>query len=300
LVWVDRSGHEELVGVPNRAYVYARLSPDASKIALDIRGLENDIYVWDVLRHGPLTRLTSDPGVNRGAPWSLDGRRVAFSMEREGQENIYWQQADGSGVPEQLTDGPTSKYPNSFTADRLLYTEPSSPPFHLWSLDLKSKHAEALLPGPQSQGNAEVSPDGHWLAYESDESKRLEVYVRPFPNVDAGRWQVSTDGGSRPTWLKNGRELYYQVGSSGDAATKIMAVSVETGTTPHLGIPHVVVEGPYLSPLAGRPYDVTADGKRFLMIKAAEPPRSTTTSPQPQLMVVLNWSEELKQRVPTK
>jgi serine/threonine-protein kinase len=299
LVWVDRSGREEPVGVPNRTYVYARLSPDASKIALDIRGQQSDIWVWDVLRPG-LTRLMSDPGIHRGAVWSPDGRRVAFEMERDGQENIYWQLADGSGVPEPLTDGPIAKYPTSFTVDRLLFAEPASPPYDLWSLDLKSKRADVLLHGPQSESNAEVSPDGHWLAYESDESKRPEVYIRPFPKIDTGRWMVSTEGGSRPAWLKNGRELYYQMGPTADGVTKIMAVSVETGTTPRLGIPHPVVEGPYGSPQGGRSYDVTADGKRFLMIKAVEPPRSTAASAQSQLMVVLNWNEELKQRVPTK
>jgi Tol biopolymer transport system component len=298
-VWVNRSGREEPVGVPNRTYVYSRLSPDESKIALDIRDQQSDIWVWDVHRPG-LTRLMSDHGLHRGVVWSLDGRRVAFSMERGGQENIYWQLADGSGVPEPLTDGPTAKYPNSFTADRLLFMEPQYPPYDLWSLDLKSKHADVLLHGPQSESNAEVSPDGHWLAYESDESKRSEVYIRPFPKIDTERWTVSTEGGSRPAWSKNGRELYYQMGPTSDGVTKIMAVSVEAGTTPVLGRPHAVVEGPYGSPQLGRSYDVTADGKRFLMIKAVEPPRSTATSPQSQLMVVLNWQEELKQRVPTK
>src|SRR5262249_18403924 len=95
LVWVDRSGREEAVGVPNRTFAYARMSPDQSKIAFDIRDQESGIWVWDVIRHGPLTRLTFDLGAHRGAVWSPDGRRVAFSIEREGKENIYWQLADG-------------------------------------------------------------------------------------------------------------------------------------------------------------------------------------------------------------
>jgi len=300
LVWVDREGHEEAVGVPNRTYAYVRLSPDASQIAADIRDQENDIWVWDVRRQGPWTRLTFDPGINRGVAWTLDGTRIAFSAERDGKEDIYWQSFNGSGAPERLVDASAAPTPISFApGDRLLFTVPSFGPFDLWSLDLKSHRAQAMLHGSQSETNGEVSPDGKWLAYESDESKqRTEVYIRPFPNVDDGRWQVSSDGGNRPVWSKSGRELYYQTGLTGEPSTKIMAVTVTAGATPGLGTPQLLFEGPYLTPQAGRPYDVSGDGKRFLMIKSAEPPRSTAAAPQSQLNVVLNWSEEVKQRVP--
>jgi serine/threonine-protein kinase len=131
LVWVDRLGHEEPLGVPLRAYAYPHLSPDGTKLALDVRDQESGIWVWDLVRHGPLTRLTLDTGVHRGGIWSLpDGRRIAFSAERDGAENIYWQAADGTGTAERLTDRPKPSVPQAFTPDgtRLLFVEPTVAP----------------------------------------------------------------------------------------------------------------------------------------------------------------------------
>jgi serine/threonine-protein kinase len=155
-----------------------------------------------------------------------------------------------------------------------------------------------LLHG-QSEINGEISPDGKWLAYESDESKQAEVYVRPFPNIDGGRWQVSTVGGTSPAWARSGRELFYYVGLPSGPG-RIMAVPFQPGTTLAFGTPHVVVDGQYLGPRPGRAYDVSPDGKRFLLIKDATPTTSSSSPPPSQLVVVLNWSEELKQRVPTR
>ena len=150
------------------------------------------------------------------------------------------------------------------------------------------RRAELLLHGPQSESNAEVSPDGRWLAYQSDESKQDEVYVRPFPNVDSGRWLVSTGGGTRSAWARNGRELFYYQDPG-----KILAVPVPAGPTFLPGTPQVAVDGRYVAPAANRRYDVSLDGKRFLMIKDA--PRRPS-----QLIVVQNFFEELKRLAPTK
>ena len=136
-----------------------------------------------------------------------------------------------------------------------------------------------------------MSPDGRWLAYQSNESGRDEIYVRPFPNIDSGRWQVSTGGGTRPAWGPNGRELFYLA-----ADGKLMAVPVQSGATYSAGTPQVVVNTAYLNPQLGRTYDVSPDGKRFLMIKDA----STQPASPRQLVVVLNWFEELKRLVPKK
>jgi serine/threonine-protein kinase len=301
LVWVDRQGHEEPLGVPPRAYTHAWLSPDGTKLALDIRDQENDIWVWDLTRHGPLTRRTFDPGLNRGGIWSPDGRRIAFSAERNGSENLYWQAADGTGTPERLTDRPKRQIPTSFTPDgtRLLFNEGTPPRYDLGIVNLTGdRHADLLLHG-QSEINGEISPDGKWLAYESDESKQAEVYVRPFPNIDGGRWQVSAGGGTSPVWARIGRELFYYVGPPSGPG-RIMAVSVQPGTTLAFGTPHVVVDGQYLGPRPGRAYDVSPDGKRFLLIKDATPTTSSSSPPPSQLVVALNWLEDLKQRVPTR
>jgi Tol biopolymer transport system component len=239
----------------------------------------------------------------RGVIWSPDGRRIAFeAADRNGSTNIYWQAADGTGTPERLMDRPTPSFPSSFTPDgRLLFIETSGL-YHLGIVNLTGdRHADLLLHGPQDDRNGEISPNGQWLAYESDESTQgqAEVFVRPFPNVDGGRQQVSIGGGTRPVWAQGGRELFYHVGATRGSTAKIMAVSVHPGTTLTFGTPQVVVDGRYLTPNTGRTYDVSSDGKRFLLIKDATPASTSSSAPPPsQLVVVLNWFEELKARVP--
>ena len=138
---------------------------------------------------------------------------------------------------------------------------------------------------------ADFSPNGRYLAYQSDESGRSEIYVRPFPRVDNGRWQVSTAGGTRPVWARSGRELFYL-----DASNALTAVPVGTsGPTISIGIPAKVFDTKYAEPNPSRHYDVSADGQRFLMLKASATgdPNATPVS----MVLVEHWFEELKQRV---
>jgi serine/threonine-protein kinase len=149
-----------------------------------------------------------------------------------------------------------------------------------------------------SERNAEVSPDGRWLTYESDESGEFQVYVRPFPAVDQGRWQISTEGGRQPAWVRSGRELFY-VAPDGS----LMGVPVETsqaGMNFAYGTPIRLVagDGYYYAwntqNNQGRTYDISPDGNRFLRLKEVQLPDSTP----PSIVVVQNWLEELKRRVP--
>jgi serine/threonine-protein kinase len=298
LVWVDRDGREEPLPVPKRGYVYPRISPDGKRVALDIRDQQNDIWIWDFARQN-LSRLTFDPGLNRAVVWTPDSRRVVFSAEQEGRESLFWQAPDRSGSPEQLTtttpDRPQG--PLSFSPDGrlLVFGEPGQPPFDLYTLDLNSdRKVSPLLNASYSEHNGEISPDGRWLAYQSDESGSSEIYVRPFPNVAGGRSQISSGGGTRPVWARNGRELFY-LGIDGAMMSVSIDSSVGSGTF-SAGTPQLLFPGPsYYLVQAGRSYDVSADG-RFLMIKNTTP-RAVSA---PQLIVVLNWVEELKQRVPTR
>ena len=139
---------------------------------------------------------------------------------------------------------------------------------------------------------AEFSPDGRYLAYTSNESGRLrEVYVRPFPDVDSGRWQISTAGGTRPAWARNGRELFYL-----DESNTLTAVPVQTsGSTFDAGKPARVFDAKYAEPYPSRFYDVSPDGRRFLMVK--DSPGGSNATP-PIMLVVQNWFEELKAHVP--
>jgi serine/threonine-protein kinase len=292
VVWVDRQGREEAIKVPPRSYVYAKLSPDGTRVALDIRDQESDIWVWELARE-TLARLTFDAGVNRNPVWTSDGKRVAFSAQRDGAEKIYWQAADGSGAPEQLAAIPNvAILPHAFSPDgtQLLFTSVAVPrDINVVKLEGERK-AETLFQTSFSEYNPEISPDGRWMAYESDESGRAEVYVRPFPNVNAGRWQISTGGGTRPLWNPNGRELFYFL-----APGTLMAVRVEPGASFAAGSPAIVFQGQYATPQGARQYSVSPDGRRFLMIKEIA---SAGNAPAPQIVVVQNWTEELKRRVP--
>jgi Tol biopolymer transport system component len=151
-------------------------------------------------------------------------------------------------------------------------------------------HVEPLVQTPFDERNGVVSPDSHWLAYESNSSGRFEIYVRPFPNVNAGHAMISTAGGTRPLWAPGGRELFYV---APDGA--IMAVAVEPrGGTWSAGSPAKAVEGPYstTSSVSPRTYDVSTDGKRFLVLK-----QPVNRVAAPQIIVVQNWFEELKANV---
>ena len=154
---------------------------------------------------------------------------------------------------------------------------------------------EWLFDSEFAEGYAEISPDGRWIAYTSFESGRGEVYVRPFPDISDGLWQISTDGGGAPVWGPNGRELFYQRDPGN--ATTMMVVTISTEPTFSRGTPTTVFEGPYLSWQLGRsrPYDISPDGQRFLLIKRGEATEGTS-----ELTVVLNWFEELKRLVPTE
>ncbi len=220
LVWVDRQGREDALNVPPRAYTSPRISPDGTKLALNLRDEQNDIWIWDFARE-MLTRLTFDPGQDRFPVWSPDGRRIAFSSQRDGSRgNPFWQAADGTGTVERLAESDRRQvFPTAFSPDAtrlIVYGD------HLDNADnddvgivhLGDRRAVPLLQATFQERNPDLSPDGRWLAYDSNESGREQVYVRPFPDVDKGRWQVSTGGGNQPRWARNGRELFFRRGTA--------------------------------------------------------------------------------------
>jgi serine/threonine-protein kinase len=145
-----------------------------------------------------------------------------------------------------------------------LFGEPGAPPFDVYSIDTTGQRkVEPLLTASHSEHNAEVSPNGKWLAYQSNESGRDEVYVRPFPEVTGSRRQVSIQGGTRPAWAKNGRELFYLLAGQG----RMVSVAVVTEGVFRAEAPQTLFDGPYYRTPSGRTYDVHPDGKRFLMIR---------------------------------
>jgi serine/threonine-protein kinase len=237
-------------------------------------------------------RLTFDPA-NEGFPrWTSDGQRVAFGS----QDGLLWKAADGTGEVEALAENPGHK-PQAFSPDgtALVFQDQdtTSPGYDLGVLSLEGERISTLLLEDEfTLFNAALSPDGRWMAYSSDESGQREVYVRPFPDVNGGRWQVSSGGGLWPLWNPDGRELFY-VGSEG-----MMAVPIETEPTFTQGTVSLLFDlSPYPRPRRNRRIDISPEGDRFLMLKAGGGLDETaeTTS----IIVVQNWFEELKRLVPT-
>ena len=294
LVWVGRDGREEPLTAEPRRYTYPRMSPDGTQLALDVRDQENDIWIWHFERE-TLTRFTFGAGSEHYPAWTPDGRRVAFDSTRDGPRNIYWKSADGTGVVEQLTESEMAPTPYTFSPDgeRLVFreTEPGAGPSV--GVLLRDGSSEKLLSAEYNQINAEISPDGGFLAYQSNESGRDEIYVRPFPDVEAGRWQISASGGTQPLWARDGQELFYRAPGG-----ELVAVRIRTDPSFVPSKAEVVVsEHSYFAGLSGRTYDISPDGTRFLMIKVGGPDDEASPT---ELILVQNWFEELERLVPTE
>jgi Tol biopolymer transport system component len=261
-----------------------------------------DTWIWD-LAHKTLTQLTREGG---GAPiWTPDGKRIAFWSLREGGYSIYWKSADGAGKEELLyavlglIPIPASWSDNGkimVLAEFSLGTMG----FDIAMLSMEGdRKPKLLLNEKYHEAQPQISSDGRWMAYTSNESGQNQIYVRPFPEVNSGRWQISTSGGDSSLWSRDGRELFYR---NGDA---VMAVSVKTSPAFSRETPRVLFRGMYVSSvfMANNydfaTWDISPDGKRFLMMKEAGSNASEAGAPR-RINIVLNWFEELKQRVPVK
>jgi serine/threonine protein kinase/Tol biopolymer transport system component len=287
LVWVDRKGVEQPLPAPPRIYWFPRLSPDGQRVAVTIDGRQ--IWLCD-LRRDTLTRWTFTGADNRTGIWTPDGKRIAFLSNKDGPQNIYWQRADGSGGLERLTTSQYLQAPSSWSPDgqALAFLQVSSAPtgFDIWVLQMGDHKAQPFVQTPFTETAPVFSPDGHWLAYVSDESGRSEIYVQPYPGP-GGKYQISTEGGTEPVWNPKGRELFYRQGD------KMMAVEITTQPSFSISKPRMLFEGPYLpTPQSFSNYDVSADGQRFLVLKPAGQAQAST-----QINIVLNWTEELKHLV---
>jgi serine/threonine-protein kinase len=306
LVWVDRVGNEEPVEAPPRFYRGVDLSPDGTRVAFDAPDPngEADIWILDLTRE-PVTqqRFTFDPRLFYQAVWTPDGQRVVFNSEGGGTWNLSSKAANGTGSVESLHTSKSPLVASTWSADgRSLifmgYTDQSGSDIWALSLDGEST-ASPLIAESYNEGYPAISPDGRWIAYFSDESGQYNVYVRPFPNVDDGKWLISTRGGEYPIWAPDGRELYYFGAARSGDPCGVMAVAIETEPAFAAGNPEALFRGEYL--MAGsilRPYDISPDGRRFLMIKedsqareAAEAAKALQTT---ELIVVENWGEVLR------
>jgi len=290
LVWVDRQGKEELLPEPPRDFSIPRISPDGDRVALNIVEKSRiGVWVYDLGR-GTFTRLTFDPDWELNPIWSPDGDTIAFTLFSPKEIRVI--SADGSSPSEKIASSEFIATLSSWSPDgkTLAITEKTSRNDDIKTLAVEGDgKLKDFLATESMEEEAVFSPDGHWIAYASNETGRFEIYVRPFPGP-GGKWQVSNSGGNYPLWSRDGRELFYRNGN------RMMVAKIEPGETFRSSRPEVLFEGAYAFHRNGRNYDVSPDGKRFLMVKELDQQRSTA----PTMELILNWHEELRRRAPVR
>lgn len=297
LWWITRDGRREMLE-PDVAGAFGSpaLSPDGTRVAFgkNATGSTLDIWVYEFARRAT-TRLTFGPGTNSNAVWSPDGRQIVFSSDRGGGvTQLYRKDSGGIGQEERLTDGPNPKIPTDWSRDGryILYEErdPKSN-FDVGALPVQTGRGEDSRPIPVlrtsfSESHAQFSPDGKWIAYQSDELGNVPgIYLQPFP-PSGGKWQVSPGAGQQPRWRADSKEIYYHYnGSMWAVGIRISAGRVEIDP-PHALFAHLFINGPeYI-------YDVARDGQRFLEF---QPPAADNDQSANALTVVSNWQAALKQ-----
>jgi serine/threonine protein kinase len=290
LVWVDQRGIEQPVTASEVSLSSPRLSPDGKRVAYIAWGRECLVSVYDLSR-GTNDRLTTE-GTAYNTIWSPDGKRLLFSWCKFPPLNLYWRPSDGSSPMERVATSEYDQQPGSWSSDgktvAIIDTHPDTGT-DIAFLDLGSGRVTPFLNSPFNEEYPEFSPDARWIAYTSDESNRRDVYVRPFPGPGV-KFLVSSDGGSAPLWARNGKQLFYRQGN------QMWVVDVRTDGAFAATKPRLLFEKPgYWHTFPLRTYDLSLDGQRFLMVKGEQ--RKPT--PATEMILALNWFEELKRLVPT-
>ncbi len=293
LVWVDNT-HDQIIdgnmvaatptGLPRGNYQDVRVSPDGSRVAMAIAEEGNtDVWTWR-LDQGPFLRLTFDEAQDDTPLWTPDSSRVVFRSDRDGG-GLFWKAADGTGEVERLLESPDRPRPWDWSADgRLVFDQT---PGDIGVLTVEGdRTVEMLLASDFTEQGPALSPDARWIAYQSNESGRSEIYVQPFPETDAGKWQVSANSGVAPVWSPDGRRLFFL------ELEQMMVAEVETEPTFNPRTPTGMFGLQGYAIYAGAPhFDLAPDGERFLM-------RSARRQSTGAMIFVEHWVEELKARIP--
>jgi serine/threonine-protein kinase len=301
LDWLTRDGKMTPLRATPTTWNGVQIAPDGRRLAFSLWGATpTDVWTYDAARDA-LTRLTSDPGPDRTPVWTPDGRRLVYASSRggDGATNLYWQRADGSGDATRLTTSPNTQLPGSWhpSGRVLAFQENRQTGIDLLILLVEGDEASGWKPGtptlflstPFAEQQPRFSPDGRWLAYESNESGAFEIYVRPFPGP-GGKWQISTGGGTNAVWSRPRHELLYLAPDG-----RIMMVPyTAAGDALQAGKPRVWSETPVqVRPLSGASFDLHPDGERVVMAPATE-----ATSGPTHVTLVFNFFNELRRLAP--
>jgi Tol biopolymer transport system component len=308
LVLVTRSGRATTLAENAGMTWYPRFSPDGARLAYALSAGRNqldaaDLWVLDITR-GARTRVTFK-GNNRFFPiWTRDGMRLTFAESSGPSNRIVWALADGSGAPEMLLEEPTRAFPNSWSPDgrTLAYhlggNGTNATQRDIWMLHLAGGTwtKKPFVQTPFEEAGAAFSPDGHWVAYVSRKAGRNDVYARPFPGPGP-EVTISVDGGQEPVWGPSGRELFYR-----HEGRLLVAKIAEASDRLTAGSPSPVFDDRFVPDFTGinamANYDISPEGRRFVMVDEPAAPKAPLEAVRFQ--VVLNWTDELKRRVPTK
>jgi Tol biopolymer transport system component len=301
LVWVDRNGHETPIDLTPRLYSIPRISPDGTRVVLYVRDPGRDLWVWD-LRRNLSTRLTFGPDIDAWPVWLGNDRLLFGSLRTTGTGNVFLQSLSAPGAVQQVTEDGDASFPTGVVPGGravVVSRQPTQDGKTGWDLGLlrlastESRDKVQPLDGLNTrfnERNGVISPDGRWVAYDADSvGGRFEVFVRPFPNVGAGLWQISTGGGHQPVWAPGGRELFYRslTGAMMSVAVDPQAASFRSPS------PKQLFAGDYVMGGVGnvtRHDDLSPDGQRFLMLKDIGGAPNASN----QIVIVQNWGEQLR------
>jgi len=312
----DRNGGLRLLDIPKANYRNPRVSPNGRSIAVETitAGGQSVVWVYDLAGTSAIRRLTQE-GNNSRPVWTPDGKRIAYGSDREKAHGVYWQLADGSGLPERLTtaeDG-SVHYPQSFSPDGKVLSFANvrglgAASWGLWTMRLDaSERKPALfydLPNSNEFG-AEFSLDGKWIAYASNAgpdanspATRFAIYIQPYPATGV-KYEISQTGGAWPIWVPGGRELLYRLNATEGNVPRLNAVAITTQPVPAFTSEKPLPIKGFQPVVNYREYDILPNGHELVMVFPATQ-AAATAPPNPRIHTVLNWVEELKARAPGK
>jgi serine/threonine protein kinase/Tol biopolymer transport system component len=286
ILWFDRTGKQTETGIPAGAVDSPRLSHDGRRIAFRIEDRQGrgDLWIYDVA-HRLSSRFTFDAGNEFGPVWSPDDTWIVFSSDRTGGGDLYRKAASGAGAEELLFGSPDRKTASAWSRDGqfvLFGAFAATTLADVWSLSLSDRKPTPVVQTEFFEGGGQLSPDGGWLAYHSNESGRMEVYVQPFPGPGPKR-RLSRDGGMYARWRRDGKELFFV-----SADRMLMAVDMKGGRTIAVGDPEALFPARPRARTLDYGYDLAPDGQRFLVnVTSADEIVSPIT-------LVVNWQAALK------